>query len=111
MPKIRLLLMPSRSQEAWGRTATEAQICGIPVLGSSRGNLPLTIGSGGMTLDPDEPIERWLEAFDRIMDDPAVYEELSRQAFARGQALTQEVHRAYQAFERVLLNAAARRGT
>ena len=110
MPKIKLLLMPSRSQEAWGRTATEAQICGIPVLGTSRGNLPLTIGSGGMTLDPDEPIERWLEAFDKIMDDPLVYEELSRHAFARGQALTQEVYRAYQNFERVLFEAAARRG-
>jgi glycosyltransferase involved in cell wall biosynthesis len=109
MPQIKLLLMPSRSQEAWGRTATEAQICGIPVLGSSRGNLPFTIGPGGKTLDPDEPIERWLEAFDGIMDDPRAYEELSRKALEHGRAFAQEVKHAYQTFEHVLYDAVARR--
>ena len=108
LPKIKLHLMPSRSQEAWGRTATEAQICGIPVLGSSRGNLPTTIGPGGVTLDPEEPIERWLEAFDRIMGDSAYYEELSRKARAHGRAKIDELNHAYQAFEAALGQAQAR---
>jgi glycosyltransferase involved in cell wall biosynthesis len=109
MPQIKLLLMPSRSQEAWGRTATEAQVCGIPVLASSRGNLPVTIGAGGMTLDPDEPIEHWLKAFDSIMDNPAVFEDLSRKALEHGRECTQAVERAYRTFENVLLDTIARR--
>jgi len=43
----KLLLMPSRCPEGWGRTASEAQITGIPVLGSIQGQLPETIGKGG----------------------------------------------------------------
>jgi len=108
-PEIKLHLMPSRSQEAWGRTATEAQICGIPVLGSSRGNLPATIGPGGVTLDPDEPLELWLHHFDRIMRDPAFYAELSRKARAHGRTHIAEANRAYETFERALREAAARR--
>jgi glycosyltransferase involved in cell wall biosynthesis len=105
MPEIKLLLMPSRSQEAWGRTATEAQLCGIPVLGSSRGNLPVTIGPGGVTLDPDEPIERWLAAFDRMMEDSVYYDALSQAALAHGRKLLPEVERAYYAFEQALHHA------
>lgn len=111
MPKIKLLLMPSRSQEAWGRTASEAQICGIPVLGSSRGNLAATIGAGGVTLDPDDPFEDWLAAFDRIMNDASVYEDLARKARARGVTLLGEVERAYLAFESVLSAAVAKTPT
>lgn len=108
LPEIKLLLMPSRSQEAWGRMATEAQTCGIPVLGSSRGNLPVTIGPGGITLDPDEPIESWLAALDRIMGDAALYADLSRKARAQGRAGFEGAQRAYQAFEAALLEAVAR---
>jgi glycosyltransferase involved in cell wall biosynthesis len=109
LPHVKLLLMPSRGQESWGRTATEAQLCGIPVLGSSRGNLTRTIGPGGVTLDPNEPIERWLEAFDAIMDDPARYRDLSHKALEHGALLTQQIGREYQIFERVLADAVAGR--
>jgi glycosyltransferase involved in cell wall biosynthesis len=109
LPQVRLLLMPSRSQEAWGRTATEAQICGIPVLASSRGNLPATVGPGGITLDPDEPLERWLAHFDRIMGDSAFYENLSHKARAHGRSQIEEAERAYAAFEAALREATARR--
>jgi glycosyltransferase involved in cell wall biosynthesis len=108
MPKIRLLLMPSRSKEAWGRTATEAQICGIPVLGSSRGNLPKTIGPGGITLDPDDPVAHWLAAFDSLIDDPSVFEKLSRNALEQGRLMIQESERALQTFERILRSVVAR---
>lgn len=109
LPEIKLLLMPSRSQESWGRTATEAQICGIPVLGSSRGNLTRTIGPGGITLDPDEPIERWLEAFDAIMDDDARYQDLSLKAREQGARLTAGIAGEYRTFERVLADVTAKR--
>jgi glycosyltransferase involved in cell wall biosynthesis len=102
MPKIKLHLMPSRSREGWGRTATEAQICGIPVLASSRGNLPVTVGPGGVTLDPDEPLERWLAAFDAIMNDASFYDDLSRKATAQGMRMVGEARRAYETVERAL---------
>jgi glycosyltransferase involved in cell wall biosynthesis len=108
LPQTKLLLMPSRGEESWGRTVTEAQICGIPVLGSSRGNLPVTIGPGGVTLDPDEPIERWLEAFDSIMDDDSRYEDLSSKARTHGDVFVERVEIAYQKFENVLRTAVAR---
>ena len=103
--QTRLLLMPSRSQEAWGRTATEAQLCGIPVLGSSRGSLPRTIGAGGVTLEPNAPLAVWLEAFDRMMGEG--HAELSALALAQGQAMLAEVERSYLAVEQALGEAAA----
>jgi glycosyltransferase involved in cell wall biosynthesis len=109
LPQIKLHLMPSRSQEAWGRTATEAQICGIPVLASNRGNLPATIGAGGITLDPDEPFERWLAAFDRIMGDADVYADLSQKARAQGSRWIEDAKLAYETFENALQEAVARR--
>ena len=73
----KLLIMPSRSREAWGRTASEAQTFGIPVLGSNRGNLPHTIGPGGVVLDPEGDIELWKQALERIWNDAEYYRELS----------------------------------
>ena len=40
----RVLLAPSIWEEAWGRVVTEAQINGIPVLASSLGGLPESVG-------------------------------------------------------------------
>ena len=107
MPQVKLLLMPSRGRESWGRTVTEAQICGIPALGSNRGHLPITIGPGGTTLDPDEPIERWLEAFDAIMNNPSVFEDMSRKALEHGSAIIEQIEPTYKAFENLLLSAIA----
>lgn len=109
LPEIKLLLMPSRGQESWGRTVTEAQLCGIPVLGSSRGNLIRTIGPGGVTLDPDEPTERWLAAFDTIMDDPARHQDLSAKARAHAAVLAREIGKEFETFEAVLAAAVAER--
>lgn len=76
----RVLLMPSRGPETWGRMVTEAQCCGIPVLASTMGNLPDTVGPGGICLHPDAPPGEWRAAFDRIWDDEACYGELSAKA-------------------------------
>lgn len=108
LPQVKLLLMPSRSEEAWGRTASEVQFCGVPVLGSRRGNLPATIGAGGVMLDPDQPIERWLDAFDEIMGDAAVYDDLSRKALEQAAWAKAEMARCHHTFEQVLVAAAAK---
>ncbi|ULB12441.1 glycosyltransferase (plasmid) [Cereibacter azotoformans] len=80
--KARLVLAPSLWQEAWGRVATEAQFCGLPVIGSSRGGLPEAIGPGGLIVDADAPLSAWVAAVRRLWDDPAEYERLAIEAIA-----------------------------
>ena len=38
--RTKILLAPSKWEEAWGRVASEAHCSGIPVVGSTRGGLP-----------------------------------------------------------------------
>lgn len=78
----RILLAPSRWEEAWGRVACEAHCSGIPVIGSRRGGLPEAIGEGGVLLDPDGPIEEWTAAVRRLWDDEAEYARLVEAAHA-----------------------------
>ncbi|MFT5112959.1 MAG: glycosyltransferase involved in cell wall biosynthesis [Parasphingorhabdus sp.] len=78
----RLLLMPSIWEETFGRCVTEAQLNGIPVVGSSRGGLPEAIGDGGMILDADGEISNWVEAVDKLFNDQTLYSEKSAAAFA-----------------------------
>jgi glycosyltransferase involved in cell wall biosynthesis len=80
--RAKVLLAPSRWEEAWGRVATEAQFSGIPVLASNRGGLPESVGPGGIQLDPDGPIEDWVEALRRLWFDKAFYADLSAKALA-----------------------------
>jgi glycosyltransferase involved in cell wall biosynthesis len=78
--KARLLLVPSQWEETWGRVVTEAHLNGIPVLGSDRGGLPQSIGSGGLTVPARAPVEDWLVALSQIWDDPAAYARFARAA-------------------------------
>jgi glycosyltransferase involved in cell wall biosynthesis/lauroyl/myristoyl acyltransferase len=107
LAETKLLLMPSRSQEAWGRMASEAQACGIPVLASSRGQLPATVGKGGICLDPDEPLSNWLSAFDRMMNDPDCYDRLSTEARDHAANLLGSAKAALEKLETVLNLAAS----
>jgi glycosyltransferase involved in cell wall biosynthesis len=75
--RARLLLAPSRWEEAWGRVATEAHCSGIPVIGSRQGGLPEAIGEGGLTLDVDAPIDDWVAAVRRLWDDDCEHSRLS----------------------------------
>jgi glycosyltransferase involved in cell wall biosynthesis len=76
----RVLLVPSKWEETWGRVATEAHISGIPVLGSEIGGLTQAIGSGGLLVPPEAPIEQWLAALSRLWDDPQSYAEFAQAA-------------------------------
>lgn len=80
--QTRILLAPSRWNEAWGRVASEAQINGIPVVASRRGGLVESVGPGGVLLDPDGPIDPWIQAVRALWSDQARYEALSAAALA-----------------------------
>lgn len=81
----KVLLAPSRWTETWGRVASEAQINGIPVLASNRGGLPESVGSGGVCLDYDAPIELWAAHLRKMWHDDTYYAELSQAALAYSQ--------------------------
>jgi glycosyltransferase involved in cell wall biosynthesis len=78
----RILLMPSRWEETWGRVATEAQASGIPVLATDRAALPESVGPGGILVPPDAPIEDWVRALRSLWDDHSLYDTLSARALA-----------------------------
>ncbi|MBN9550896.1 MAG: glycosyltransferase, partial [Alphaproteobacteria bacterium] len=78
--RTKILLAPSKWEEAWGRVASEAHCSGIPVVGSRRGGLPEAIGSGGVVLDYDAPLADWVAAIERLWNDKQEYERLSSAA-------------------------------
>jgi glycosyltransferase involved in cell wall biosynthesis len=78
--QTRTLLMPSIWEEAFGRTALEAQISGIPVVASKRGALPNTVGQGGILLDINAPMMDWADALRRAYQPSSEYEDLSQAA-------------------------------
>ncbi len=78
--RTRILLAPSRWEEAWGRVASEAHCSGIPVVGSSRGGLAEAIGPGGVALDYDAPLADWVASLRKLWSDPVEYSRVSQAA-------------------------------
>lgn len=74
LARTRLLLMPSVWEESYGRMATEAQLCGIPVLASDRGNLPETVGEGGRIVPLHAPLAAWEAALEALWRPGPAYE-------------------------------------
>jgi glycosyltransferase involved in cell wall biosynthesis len=87
--QTRLLLMPSVWEECWGRSASEAHVNGLPVVASSRGGLPETVGPGGVVLDVHTPVAGWAAEVERLMNDRAHYEAIA--AAARDHAARPEI--------------------
>ena len=80
--RSRVLLVPSRWIESWGRVASEAQISGIPVIAARRGGLPEAVGPGGILVDPDAPLADWEAALATLWDDPAAHRRYEAAALA-----------------------------
>lgn len=78
----RIVLAPSRWNEAFGRIAAEAHVNAIPVVASNRGGLPEAVGPGGILLDPDGPIKDWATAVRSLWDDDILYAHYSHAARA-----------------------------
>lgn len=85
--RARILLVPSRWEEAWGRVASEAHFSGIPVVGSKQGGLPEAIGPGGVTIDINADISHWVAAVRRLWDDDSEYARISTAALKYSQRL------------------------
>ena len=78
----KLLLVPSKFEEAYGRVATEAQFSGIPVIATAHGGLPESVGDGGILINPDADIQLWVDAVRKLWADDNAYQTASQAATA-----------------------------
>jgi glycosyltransferase involved in cell wall biosynthesis len=83
-----ILLAPSQTKPNWreqfGRMLVEAFACGVPVVGSSSGEIPFVIGDAGRVVDESD-VDAWAATIAELLDDPAAREELSRRGLSRVQ--------------------------
>ncbi len=73
----KMILVPSRWEEAFGRIVAEAQVSGIPAISTRRAGLIESTGPGGILIDFDAPIENWTCAVENLWDDEMLYGALS----------------------------------
>ena len=106
--RTRILLAPSKWEEAWGRVASEAHCSGIPVLGSTRGGLPEAVGEGGLTLDYETPADEWARELKRMWSDEPYYARLSADALRFSQRPEMQLGRQFSIFLDVLNKAVER---
>lgn len=72
----KLVLAPSRSQEAWARVVSEAHINGIPVLASDSGGLPDSVGVGGVCVSKNASQYEWNQQLSKIWDNADAYKHM-----------------------------------
>lgn len=66
--ETKLVVVPSRCEEAFGRVPAEAMVSGIPCVVSNRGGLPEVVGDTGEVVKELDVTERWVEAIQRGLD-------------------------------------------
>ena len=98
----RILLAPSQWREGYGRIATEAQVSGIPVVGSDRGGLPEAIGDGGLVLPAEAPADDWAAAIRRLWEDKAYWSEKSAAALRHAGRPAIRLHSQLDAWENAI---------
>jgi glycosyltransferase involved in cell wall biosynthesis len=84
--RLDALVLPSRTTPTWkeqfGRVLIEAMSCGVPVVGSSSGEIPRVIGAGGLVY-PEGDVTALAAALRRLADDASLRAELGRLGRAR----------------------------
>ncbi|MBQ9874732.1 MAG: glycosyltransferase [Thermoguttaceae bacterium] len=101
--RAKITLVPSLVPETFGRTVAESALFGVPVVASTRGALPETLGAAGVLIDipekftPDvlrvptrEEIAPWIDAVVRLWDDKSFYREKCRLALERAKKWSRE---------------------
>jgi hypothetical protein len=90
---VRLMLMPSQVEEAYGRVAAEALGFGVPVLVSRTGGLPEAVPGPDWTVEDYRNPEAWCAAFAGAWDGaPDRRDEAHRFAVARGREVDEQHH-------------------
>jgi glycosyltransferase involved in cell wall biosynthesis len=81
-----VLVLPSRTRPHWkeqfGRTLIEAMACGVPVIGSTCGEIPDVIGDAGLIF-PEDDVDALRDALMRVQRDQELRQELAKRGRAR----------------------------
>lgn len=63
----KLILVPSRWQEAFGRVIVEARALDIPVIASRRGGIPEAMQDDNFLIDDLENIQKWVKKIESVL--------------------------------------------
>jgi glycosyltransferase involved in cell wall biosynthesis len=63
----KLVVVPSRWEEPFGRVPAEAMVSGIPCVVSDRGGLPEVVGETGEVVERIDSVDEWVDAIDRAL--------------------------------------------
>lgn len=84
--QLDVLVLPSHTQPNWkeqfGRILIEAMSCGVPVIGSSSGEIPNVIGDAGIVV-PERNVGALRGAVERLLHNTALRGELAERGRAR----------------------------
>jgi glycosyltransferase involved in cell wall biosynthesis len=84
--KFTLLVQPSLTRRHWkeqfGRTLMEAMACGVPVIGSSSGEIPNVIGDAGLVVPEGDPTAL-RSAIERVLGNSELRRELAQRGRQR----------------------------
>jgi glycosyltransferase involved in cell wall biosynthesis len=89
LAELDALALPSRTTASWkeqfGRVLIEAMSCGVPVVGSSSGEIPNVIGDAGLVF-PEGDVPALRERLARLAESPDLRAALARRGRARALA-------------------------
>lgn len=89
LAELDALALPSRTTGNWkeqfGRVLIEAMSCGVPVVGSSSGEIPNVIGAAGLVF-PEGDVAALRERLARLAESPELRADLARRGRARALA-------------------------
>jgi glycosyltransferase involved in cell wall biosynthesis len=81
-----MLCAPSRTTTEWreqfGRMLIEAMACGVPVLASDTGEMPVVVRDAGRVLPEGDPAT-WARSLDAYLEDPATRELMAKRGIER----------------------------
>jgi len=85
--KSKIVVVPSRWEEPFGRVPAEAMVSGIPVVVSNRGGLPEVVGDTAPIVDEVESVGAWSDTLDRALatHDPSAQRERAKRFTASRQ--------------------------
>jgi glycosyltransferase involved in cell wall biosynthesis len=75
----RLLIVPSQFVETFGRVIVEAQLNGIPVVGSHVGGIRETLGAGGILVEDRTCPQAYVDAIKKVLENEQQYSALALQ--------------------------------
>ncbi|MFA4905258.1 MAG: glycosyltransferase family 4 protein [Candidatus Margulisiibacteriota bacterium] len=101
------LVLPSRTTKTWkeqfGRVLVEAMLCGVPVIGSSSGEIPKVIGDAGLIFTEQNPSDL-TRRITEIRNNASLREELKKKGMERGRSFDWKyaADRVYKVYENII---------